>query len=142
MKKNFLSEIKYCIIIIALIFSILIPVYADVVTLNSAETLQTPTSQKLNWKIALIDATTKTMIIHYRWIDADNNTIKLNDRSGVNTWVCKDDGVDTCFSDIFGFQIRAQDVGTKIGVGLRTLIWNHFKSEVLTPGNSGTFDTN
>lgn len=48
----------------------------------------------------------------------------------------------TCFSDIFGFQIRSQDVGTKIGVGLRTLIWNKFKSQVLSTGNAGTFDTN
>jgi hypothetical protein len=90
-----------------------------------------------------------------------------SDRYGWNTWTCEnievpgensecidegvpnecctgyqegscDDMLDTCFSDIFGFEIRQQDVGTNIGIGLRTLIWNRWKQEEL-PNNNGTF---
>jgi len=135
--------------IIAYFFSIS---QADVLTLDNPETLQTPTSSKLYWYIDLIDNTTKTMRIKYRWIDNNDETIKLNDRTGYNTFVCQNipdnpatldiDETDTCFTDVFGFEIRAQDVGTKIGVGLRTLIYNKFKSEVLSTGNDGTWDAN
>ena len=59
--------------------------------------------------------------------------------TGVGTGTC-DEG-DTCFSDIFRFEIRAQDVGTKIGVGLRSLIWNQMKTDVLTGVNDGVFGT-
>jgi len=58
--------------------------------------------------------------------------------TGLGTGTCDEE--DTCFNDVFGFEIRAQDVGTGIGVGLRTLIWNKMRVEVLTPGNNGTFD--
>ena len=47
---------------------------------------------------------------------------------------------DSCFTDVFSFQIRQQDVDTSIGAGLRTLIWNQMKADVLTGGNDGTFD--
>jgi len=35
---------------------------------------------------------------------------------------------DSDFTDIMGFEIRTQDVGTKIGLGLKQLIWNKLKS--------------
>jgi len=47
---------------------------------------------------------------------------------------------DSCFTDVFSFQIRSQDVGTPIGVGLRQLIWNQMKQDILTEGNDGTFE--
>jgi hypothetical protein len=46
----------------------------------------------------------------------------------------------TCFTETFGFAIRAQDVGSAIGVGLRNLLWNKMKADVLTGGNDGTFE--
>ncbi len=46
---------------------------------------------------------------------------------------------DSCFSDVFGFQIRQQDVGTAIGNGLRQLVWNQMKQDILSPGNDGDF---
>lgn len=61
--------------------------------------------------------------------------------TGAGTGTCDDlTQTDSCFSDVFGFQIRTQDVGTGIGVGLRTLIWNQMKQDILTPGNDGTFE--
>ena len=57
--------------------------------------------------------------------------------SGEGTGTC-DDMLDTCFSDIFGFEIRSQDVGTPLGQGLRTLIYNAWRDDVI-PGNDGTF---
>ena len=60
--------------------------------------------------------------------------------TGVGTGTC-DEPIDTCFSNIFRFEMRAQDVGTKIGVGLRSLIWNQMKTDVLTGVNDGVFGT-
>ena len=59
--------------------------------------------------------------------------------TGVGTGSNLDPG-DSCFTDIFTFQIRQQDVNTSIGIGLRTLIWNEMKHDVLTGANEGTFD--
>lgn len=61
--------------------------------------------------------------------------------TGVGEGTCDDaTQTDSCFSDIFGFTIRAQDVGTSLGIGLRTLMWNEMKQDILTPGNDGTFE--
>lgn len=58
--------------------------------------------------------------------------------TGPQAGTCNDPS--TCFTDVFKFNIRAIDVGTPIGIGLRTLIWNQMKGEILTPGNDGAFD--
>lgn len=57
--------------------------------------------------------------------------------TGAGTGDC--DETDTCFSDTFGFTIRAQDVGTRLGLGLRALIWSKMKIDILSPGNDGVF---
>ena len=57
-------------------------------------------------------------VINFRWTDATGEEIGLPQSI---TWVGQD------FTDIFGFVIRAQDVGKTIGAGLRTLI--HSKIE-------------
>jgi hypothetical protein len=60
--------------------------------------------------------------------------------TGVAEGSCDDQVlVDTCFDDVFGFEIRSQDVGTGIGLGLRTLIWNQMKQDILD-SNDGSFD--
>jgi hypothetical protein len=121
-----------------------------------------------DWYVSYISAATKTLTVRYYWEDATGNPIQLDNRSAWQTWSCRDisqgdnasctaagepwdcctgagtgtcpEAVDTCFSDVFGFQIRAQDVGTSIGIGLRTLIWNQMKVDILTGGNDGSFD--
>jgi hypothetical protein len=103
-------------------------------TLDSYESLAQPQSKKLNWRIILIDPDIKKAVVEYSWIDDSDNVIKFNE-SGLQYFEI----TDTDFDDVFGFIVRQQDVGTKIGVGLRALIWNKFKSEVLTAGNDGTF---
>jgi hypothetical protein len=147
---------------------------ADSVSLNSAEVLSTPTSQKLDWQVTLIDAAAQRLSVRYRWLDGNDKVIRMS-RSG-NQWMywecvaypaipafdpltcvdigdpdgcCTGPGIgigcyagraeETCFTDVFGFSIRTQDVGTSIGVGLRTLIWSKFKADVLSGGNDGTF---
>jgi len=59
--------------------------------------------------------------------------------TGSETGTCPEI-LDTCFTDVFSFSIRTQDVGTSIGLGLRTLIWNQMKNDILTGVNDGTFD--
>lgn len=159
---------KKLLVIALMLLFIPVDLPAENVALDTEETLQVPTSQKMDWYIDHINAQNKTMIVKYRWKDATDSPINLNGKSwqewrcqdievpgtnaeclgtsdpyecctGVGTGTC-DDMLDTCFTDVFGFQIRAQDVGTGIGVGLRTLIWNQFKQDVLTSGNDGTFD--
>jgi len=145
-------------------------VNAERVTLDQPEALTPTTSSMLNWRISLVDAKNKILKVQYQWLDATGQRISFNRQAwstwtcrdvadtnpeenntectaadtpytcctGVDTGTC--DEAITCFSDIFGFQIRAQDVGTGIGIGLRTLIWNQMKSDVLTVGNDGVFE--
>lgn len=143
--------------------------HADRVTLTNPETLAVPTSALLDWRVTLIDAKARTLEVSYQWLDANLNAIRVNTAGQTwRVWICRDraaqlvanctapgnpyscctgpgtgtgcDPGSTCFSDVFGFVIRSQDVGTKIGLGLRTLLWNKFKADLLAAGNSGTFD--
>jgi len=164
------------LIVLLVFIGLLIPVLAisDSITLTSPETLQVPTSQKLDWYIDRIDASAKLLRVAYRWRGSSGEVISLGTRNPWMTWDCRnrpaipafDVGTcldvadphpcctglgtgsgcpagtpaDTCFSDVFGFTIRTQDVGTGIGVGLRTLIWNKMRQSILTGANNGTFD--
>ena len=154
---------------LVLTFLLLAPfAFADDITLDSNEVLIVPTATRISeWEIIRISAASKILRVKYRWRAADDSLIKL-ERTGWNYWTCRNtyqgnnesctaldtpwdccsdletgtcpEIVGTCFSDVFGFQIRTQDVGTSIGAGLRTLIWNKMKSDILTGGNDGDFD--
>lgn len=157
------------LLIVGLILCVGVPsVFADRVTFNSAVTLSTPSSPKMDWYIDYISALDQTLQVKYRWLDSNGSPILFDSGRTWQMWECKNvaaqleadcvsagvpypgctgegtgsglDPGDDCFSDVFAFQIRSQDVGTTIGTGLRTLIWNKFKSDVL-PANTGTFDT-
>jgi hypothetical protein len=136
-------------------------VYADSITLTQEETISVPTTQKIGgWYIDYISAAEKTMTIKYFWQDTQGEAIypkgSLNPVNnvectaagvpdacctGVGVGTCDDLTImDSCFSDVFLFEIRPQDAGTTIGLGLRTLIWNEMKQDILTGGNDGSFD--
>lgn len=139
---------------------------ADTVTLNQAHDVEQPQATKMSWRVILIDQDRQLMKVQYRWIAADESWVKdwnvwrcenTDDKhpkwavgdcvaagdphsccTGAGTGTCDDP--DTCFSDVFSFSIRSQDVGTAIGVGLRNLMWNQFKQDdILAAGNDGTF---
>jgi hypothetical protein len=140
---------------------------ADRINLNSPEALNQPSSQKVRWYVSLLDAHAKKMVITYQWLSEDGGAISLFG-SETQQWVCRDivipgtnagciaagnpnacctglgagtcDDDDLCFSDIFTTLIPAGAVGTPIGSGLRTLIFNRWKSDVLSPGNDGAFE--
>ena len=161
---------KKIVLAVMLAVFLCVPVYADRINLNQEESIDAPVSQRLDWYIDYIDAATNTIIVEYRWIDANETPIRDRDSfRSWHTWIGHDipdnpatdvtqcigpgdpwpcctgigegdcDETVTTFSDIFRFEIRSQDVGMKIGVGLRTLIWNKMKQDILTPGNDGTF---
>ena len=138
------------------------------ITLDTPEVVDSPVATQLNWRKVIIEK--GRLVVEYQLLDSTGAPIRnagsfqSNHRyvcenvptpgenaeclgagnptpccTGAGTGTC--DGFDdTCFSDIFGFQIRAQDVGTPIGVGLRSLLFNRFKADVLSPGNDGTFE--
>lgn len=108
---------------------------ADTVILNAPEEVNPPTAYKLQWKVDTMDATTKTIIVRYRYLDENNRVITLGTLKGWQLWTCH----EQCFDDVFSFQVRAQDVGTPIGAGLRKLLWNKFKQEII-PTNDGVFE--
>lgn len=104
--------------------------YAVDITLDNPENL-TPTQwQKLKWDRISIFILAKTLKIKYRFKTAAGVDIPGTSRD----WECS----GTCFDDTFGFTIRAQDVGTTLGAGLKQLLWNKMKADVLSPGNDGT----
>ena len=144
---------------------------ADRILLDSDETIDTPTAEKMDWEIFKINAGDNVLGIKYRWVDSSGNPIRNRDSNrSWHKWLCRNiadlheeevenctaDGIpadcctgdgtgtcddsDLCFSEVFGFNIRAQDVGTSIGAGLRTLIWNRMRSDVLSSGNNGSFE--
>jgi len=59
------------------------------------------------------------MLVNFDWKDTSGMIIK----SGVQIVLSGQD-----FTDVFGFIIRAQDVGTPIGPGLKQLVWNKLKT--------------
>jgi hypothetical protein len=143
---------------------------ADSITLTSPENLAVPTSSKIgDWYIDYISAKNQRLSVRYYWADSNGQPISLNgNRRSWQIWTCRErpaqleadctdvgvpysgctgagtgtglDPGDSCFTDVFGFTIRTEDVGTSIGVGLRILIWNRMKADILTGGNNGTFD--
>lgn len=146
-----------------------VPAFADRVVLNSIEALTPATGAKMDWEITGIRPASKFLGVRYRWLDADNTPIQLAGSSSTwRTWTCVDraaqlaadctgegepylgctgvgtgenlDPGETCFTGVFGFAIRSQDVGTTLGAGLKTLLWNKFRQDVLSSGNNGTFE--
>lgn len=124
--------------------------FADTVALNAPVELSVPTATKLVIDRVEIKNHNKELRVFFHWEAASGERIRLYDtmRSEV-VWVCQDvednpltpvDETDACFSDTFGFTIRQQDVGTRIGAGLRALIWAKMKSDVLSGGNDGSFE--
>jgi hypothetical protein len=122
---------------------------AEMITLDSGEALDPPVNTHLRWKIVELDGLTKVLRVRYQRLGADGSVIYRGDQDGWKTWTCTNipddpeteevDETDNCFSSIFSFNIRQQDVGMSIGVGLRQLIFNQFKADVLSEGNDGTF---
>lgn len=154
-------------LVLAAIVMLSAPAGAERVILDSPQAIAAPTASEMEWFVDDLDSENRIVRVRYRWLQDDGMYIPLG-RKGWQYWICKDikttgenamclaagdpwecctgvgegdcDGYDsTCFTDIFGFQIRSQDVGTKIGVGLRTLIWNQFKQDIL-PTNNGSFE--
>lgn len=139
---------------------------AQVLTLNSTETLAVPTAAKLALDTVTIEVQNKTVKVDYRFLTATDITIIQPNGQSVRSWYCTDrdpqlaanctgvgtpykcctgvgtgtncDPGSTCFSDTFGFVIRTQDAGTSIGKGLRALIWSKMRPDVLTGANNAT----
>jgi len=120
----------------------------DRINLNTAEALAPPTATWIEWKELHIDISSKIMQVKYVWHD-DSGVIPVNGQI-TQTWTIRnipddpetpEDETNPEFDNLFGFAIRAQDVGTKIGRGLQLLIWSRMKDDILTPGNDGTFES-
>lgn len=112
------------------------PLLADTVALTNPQALSMPSASKLSWRVAAMDAGEQRLVVEYRWLDATDTVIPVGGRDRWQTWECAGE----CFTDVFTFHIRSQDVGKSIGAGLRSLIWNKFKAAMLTTGNDGTFE--
>ena len=160
---------KYALLVVCFVLMLAPVSYAEIATLATPEVLEVPTAAKIELQSILIDVTSKRVLVTYRFLTTANKLIPVPyggrydrewncaDRpaqlvancTGVNTpypgctGVGTGSGLDpgsTCFTDTFKYVIKAGDVGTVLGVGLRTLIWSKMKGDVLpTPGNTATF---
>ena len=161
---------KKLIVVLLGLFMFPCLVLADSITLDSPETIVPLTWDRItDWSIERIDPAVDTLIVKYRRRNGEVIVFDSScDRNGYKKWYCRNlsqgnnedctdvdvpwdcctgvgtgtcpEAISTCFNDVFGFQIRQQDVGTGIGQGLKLLIWNTMKNDVLTGGNDGTFD--
>lgn len=159
---------KSIVLVVILTALILLPVVAmaQVLTLNSPETLSVPTATKLNLRSINIEVANQRVEVIYRFVGSDGVDIPVAGSSGLldRKWTCVNrtaelaadciavgepysgctglgtgtglDAGSTCFTDTFSFAIRTQDVGTPIGKGLRTLIWSKMRPNVLTGANN------
>lgn len=121
--------------------------FADSITLTSPEDLQEPQATKIKLRKVEINMEPRYMVVHYSWATATSD-LRLSQRL-VQTWICQDreddpgtpeDETSTCFTDVFKFSIRTQDVGTMVGIALRDLVWFYMKQDILSGGNDGSFD--
>lgn len=110
-------------------------VSAQVLNLNSPESLASPVATKLDLRNINIDVTNKLVTVTYRFLAADDKAIPKTGGGQVDrVWECR----DACFDDTFSFVIRTQDAGTSIGKGLRALIWSKMRPAILTGANNAT----
>lgn len=121
---------------------------AQTITLTNPHNVDNPQATQIRWRSFEVTRG-GTLKVYYEWLDSNNNVIAVkkggNTYRTLHTWTCQDrvsiefpETNSTCFSDVFNFSVRGQDVGTSIGRGLRQRIWNQMSNEILLPGNRGT----
>jgi hypothetical protein len=122
---------------LALILSFLpIMAFAQSADLSPPAQLSVPTAAKLQLMGRHENFVEKTMVVYFRFLDANGRPIYAAGTNGRfdNTWTCSDDPdaepAKTCFSDVYGFQIRQQDVGVTLGKGTRALIIAKMKQDI------------
>ena len=144
---------KRLIIAICLTFGFASMASADVLVLNSPQTEVSPIVISLDWRRITLDLGNQdnVLTVQYFKLNAAGQRIPMSNGAVRRTWICRDmvdnpetteDETSTCWSDVFMFNIRTQDVGSPIGRGLRQLIFNQMKNDpdVINPGNDGSFD--
>jgi len=83
MKKAFMTMV--------LVLGLAMMSYAQVLELNSPETLAVPTATKLDLRTINIDVTNKTVVVTYRFLDSTGAPINIaGARAYDRTWRCRD----------------------------------------------------
>lgn len=138
--------------------------FAQTGELDPDVTLSVPVATHIQIRNIQIKPSDKVMVVNYRWLGTNGQPIQIRGYAIWDlTWTCQDiPGFDpanctgvgvphecctgvgtgsgcpvavTDFTDIFGFVIRQQDVGTKLGKGLRDLLVNKMRQSI--PALSG-----
>ena len=147
MKPHKERNMKYVLIFLMIIIPM--AVSADMITLNADDVETKPATEKINLLKIQINLPAKVMRIAYQRLDENLAPIRDNYGEEIRIWTCRNhaddpetpgDEFSTCFNDVFGFDIRSQDVGTALGLGLRNLIWNQMKQDILITATDGSFD--
>lgn len=116
------------------------------INLTTAEPLAPQTATWIEWRELNINISEKTVTVKYVWHN-DTGVVPV-DGKVEQTYLIQNhaDNPDTPeneanpeFDEVFGFTIRAQDAGKKVGRALQTLIWAKMKASILAEGNDGTF---
>ena len=129
---------KMILCLYAVLVALIVSTSAFGFTLTLPEPISSPVATQLSIEKISIDENRKILSVEYKFIAADGSQIYLPSGRGFNRqWVCADTTneqgtpTSTCFTEVFGFQIRQADVGKKIGTGLWQLIWSKMKLDIL-----------
>ena len=129
---------KAILFMYAILVALIVSTSAFGFTLTLPEPISPPIATQISIEKISIDETRKMLSVEYKFIAEDGSQIYLpSGRGFARQWVCADTvnevgaPLSTCFTAVFGFQIRQADVGKKIGTGLWQLIWNKMKLDVL-----------
>ena len=111
--------LRYTIIFFVSLFSVSVFATDDLTLVNPAP-LCPPNAYTVKIRSYVIVPPPDGKIeVHYNLCDADG-AVFAQDKVVI-------DGSD--YTDVVGFTIRTEDVGTKIGAGLKLLIWNKLESK-------------
>ena len=118
---------------------------AQTITLTAPEALAPPTASSIDWNSIKVDFDGETIKANFTW-RSDTSVIPVDGKTEQTRIVrnipddpdTPENEQDNQWNKSWEYEIKADDVGKKIGKVLLRKIFNQFKGEILTAGNDGT----
>lgn len=118
---------------------------AETITLNTPEALAPPTASSIEWNSIKVDLNEEIIRANFTWRNETSvipvgGTIEQTQivRNIPDNPDTPGNEQDNQYTKSWEYEIRAEDVGKKIGKVLLRKVFNQFKDRILTAGNTGT----
>lgn len=135
---------------------------AQTYRMTNTEQVAVPTATYIEFRPYSTDFANKQYIVTYRLLDVNGKAIPMPESMDVNRkWICRDradenlactaagepqacctglgtgtcPGALTCWTEVYGFEIKEAHIGDKTGKLLRRRLFNRAKAAILRAGN-------